>query len=369
MHGHCPGASQATFAERLNEIMARPEYAHAVFGVALYDLAERRIVYGLLNRWLFAPGSTTKLLTVGTALATLGPGYRFRTPIHRTGPLHDGTIDGDLVLVASGDLDLPGRVGHGDTLTFANYDHSYGAGDSAAAAVPGDPLAVIRELATQVAMSGVSRVHGHVLVDATLLSSRGLGERPTDDRSPIVVNDNVIDVTVRPGDREDKPPSVMISPDLGYLVLVIGNETHTGAPGTGPTIALGGDSADATGRHHVHVAGTLPAGGPAILYAYSVSSSGAFCRACADWSLSVTEASRIDEPPLKETPDFSRLAALYNPTNRVAEHVSPPFAEEAKVTLKVSQNLHASMMPCPIGVLAGRKDAPNALGAGFSTEL
>ncbi len=181
----------------------------------------------------FSPrGSTTKLLTVGTALATLGPGYRFRTPDHRTGPLHDGTIDGDLVLVASGDLDLSGRVGHGDTLTFANYDHSYGAGDSAAAAVPGDPLAVIRELATQVAMSGVSRVHGHVLVDATLLSSRGLGERPTDDRSPIVVNDNVIDVTVRPGDREDKPPSVMISPDLGYLV-VIKSDAH-GSTGNRP---------------------------------------------------------------------------------------------------------------------------------------
>ena len=38
-------------------------------------------------------------------------------------------------------------------------------------------------------------------------------------------------------------------------------------------------------------------------------------------------------------------APVYADSMRVAEHVSLPLSEEIKVTLKVSQNLHASMTP------------------------
>src|SRR6266481_9993922 len=52
-----------------------------------------------------------------------------------------------------------------------------------------------------------------------------------------------------------------------------------------------------------------------------------------------------------DKPDFKALAASYKPENLVAEHVSPPLKEEVKVTLKVSQNLHASMTPFVLGAL------------------
>jgi len=59
------------------------------------------------------------------------------------------------------------------------------------------------------------------------------------------------------------------------------------------------------------------------------------------------------------------LAASYTPANLVAEHVSPPLAEEVKVTLKVSQNLHASMVPYILGgVVDHRGDAQT----GFASE-
>jgi D-alanyl-D-alanine carboxypeptidase len=51
----------------------------------------------------------------------------------------------------------------------------------------------------------------------------------------------------------------------------------------------------------------------------------------------------------------------------IAEHVSPPLKEEAKITLKVSQNLHASMMPYIVGAYM-RKGSPNPLQAGFDSE-
>jgi D-alanyl-D-alanine carboxypeptidase len=89
------------------------------------------VVYKLNESKLFVPGSTTKLLSEGTMLEILGADYRFHTKIYRTGPIaKDGTLQGDLVLVASGDLDLSNRIQPEDTLTFEDEDHSYGGPDS-----------------------------------------------------------------------------------------------------------------------------------------------------------------------------------------------------------------------------------------------
>ena len=54
------------------------------------------------------PASVMKLLTTYAALELLGPAYRWKTEIYADGPLHDGVLDGDLVLRGSGDpkLDL-----------------------------------------------------------------------------------------------------------------------------------------------------------------------------------------------------------------------------------------------------------------------
>ncbi len=49
-------------------------------------------------------------------------------------------------------------------------------------------------------------------------------------------------------------------------------------------------------------------------------------------------------------------------------HVSPPFAEEVKVTLKVSQNLHASMTPYLLGAVLGKEPRRPAPGHFFDLE-
>ncbi len=70
-----------------------------------------------------------------------------------------------------------------------------------------------------------------------------------------------------------------------------------------------------------------------------------------------------------EKSDVARRSTTYTPEHVVAEHVSPPFSEEVKITLKVSQNLHASATPFLLGALTTKPgDAPNETGpaaAGF----
>ena len=49
------------------------------------------------------PASTIKLLTTFAALEELGPAYDWETDVYVTGPVRNGRLEGDLVLVGSGD--------------------------------------------------------------------------------------------------------------------------------------------------------------------------------------------------------------------------------------------------------------------------
>src|SRR5581483_11736374 len=107
-----------TFEARVKAIMDRPEYKHSRFGIEVYSLADNNVLYSLNAQELFIPGSTTKILSVGTALEALGPDFRFHTKVYRTGPVKNGTLDGDLVLVASGDPDISGRIQPDGSMVF-----------------------------------------------------------------------------------------------------------------------------------------------------------------------------------------------------------------------------------------------------------
>lgn len=141
--GPLRGEAAEGLAARIENVMARPEYRHSTFGVEIYSLTEKRTLYAHNQDRLFVPGSVTKLTTEGTVLHLLGPEHRFRTRIYRTGPVSNGVLDGDLVLVASGDPNLSNRVQPDDTLAFEDEDHAYGQ-VMEARLLPGDPLQVIR---------------------------------------------------------------------------------------------------------------------------------------------------------------------------------------------------------------------------------
>lgn len=350
--------------QRIHRIISRPVFAHATFGIAVLSLDNGRILYELNGEQFFTPASTTKLLTEGTVLALLGKDYRFRTRVYRTGPIDaNGTLQGDLVLVASGDPNLSGRIRHDGTLAFENEDHSYD-GSPDTRAVPGDPLLVLRELARQVAQHGVRAIAGHVLVDASLFPE-GERELGTDVViSPICVNDNLVDVTLTPGAQPGDPVALHVSPATGYVRFR--NEARTAAPGSARTIRWSSDIVAPDGSHEVTISGTLPAGGPPILYAYAVPEPTRFAEVA---FAEVLQQQGVTAAPIPygQKKNLQQLAASYTPEHLLAEHVSPPLAEEVKVTLKVSQNLHASMMPYLLGaILAHAQDHVDQ--AGFDLE-
>ncbi len=354
-------AAPKTFTEALRAVMARPEFKHASFGVEIYSLDTQAPVFALNPDALFTPGSTTKLLTEGTALKLLGADYRFHTPVYRTGEIGpDGVLNGDLVLVASGDPNLSNREQADGTLAFADEDHTYGGVESRL--IPGDPLAVIRGLAKQIAAAGVKRVAGRVLVDVSLFPE---GERELGTGvviSPIAVNDNVVDLTFRPGPTLGAPLDITVSPQVPYLRFE--NRTRTVA-GTKLTFE-GGETVDnPDGSQTVTLDGSMgQASGPAI-YGYPVSSPSRYAGTVLTLALKDLGVAVAGAPATVK--DGAATAAWRQPRYRVAEHVSAPLTEEVKVTLKVSHNLHASMTPFIVGALVGK--AAKAIDAkGFALE-
>lgn len=357
-------AQDSKLPNAVQQIAQRSEFRHSTFGVEVYSLDENKVLYTLNGQQLFTPASTTKLLTEGTALELLGADYRFHTRVYRTGAVEkNGTLDGDLVLVASGDPNLSGRIQPNGMLAFENHDHTYG-GSPDTKAVPGDPLLVIRELAAQAAAHGIKRIKGRVLVDASLFpeGDRELGTGVV--ISPVSVNDNLIDVTVSASGTEGARANVNVSPVTSYVTF--DNQVTMAPAGTKPDVNFSGDIANPDGSHRVTLSGKFPEGGPPILYSYAVTQPSRFAESVFAEALR-EHGIRVDIPQANARVDFKELATRYTPENVVAEHVSPPFSEEAKVTLKVSQNLHASMTPYILGAILGHA-ATEVDQAGFNLE-
>ncbi|MFZ0861325.1 MAG: D-alanyl-D-alanine carboxypeptidase/D-alanyl-D-alanine-endopeptidase [Candidatus Sulfotelmatobacter sp.] len=360
-----PVSRDSALAEPIRQIANRPEYRHSIFGVEVYSLDEGRVVYTLNGEKLFTPGSTTKLLTAGAGLELLGPDYRFHTRVYRTGYIEpDGTLKGDLILVASGDPNLSNRIQPGGKLAFEREDHSYSDSSPDAKVVPGDPLVVIGNLAEQVAAHGVKQIEGRVLVDATMFpeGDRELGTNTI--VSPISLNDNLIDLTISASGKEGAPVTLTISPETSYVTFV--NHIATGPAGSKPGVQPPSDVMNSDGSHTVVLNGKIPLGSPPTLLTYPVPEPGRFAQ--------VTFVEALRERGIKanlplptEKLDFKVLSSLYTEGNTIAEHVSPPLSEEVKVTLKVSQNLHAAMMPFILGAILGHK-TQDIDQAGFDME-
>jgi PBP4 family serine-type D-alanyl-D-alanine carboxypeptidase len=355
--------SPASLEQRIRNVMDRPEFAHSSFGIKFISADTGNVVYEINPQQLFVPGSTTKLLTEGTALELLGAEYRFHTKIYRTGPIQkNGTLKGDLVLVASGDLNLSNRIRPDDTLAFEDEDHSYGGPDSKG--LPGDPLLVMNEFARQIAAKGIKRVKGRVLVDATLFPEGGreLGTGVVE--SPIVVNDNVVDVIVSPGPAENSAAQLKIAPQTAYLTII--NQATTGKVGSQTSLKYENEKLNPDGSRSVTLTGSLALGGKPTMDSYPVPEPSRFAATVLMEALKAQGVPSTLASPADQI-DFKALASNYTPDKMVAEHVSPPLKEEVKVTLKVSQNLHASSMPSLLGALVAHKD--NQIEqAGFDTE-
>jgi D-alanyl-D-alanine carboxypeptidase/D-alanyl-D-alanine-endopeptidase (penicillin-binding protein 4) len=347
----------AAFAGAVDDIVARFGSGCRV-GIAIHASSDGELIFERDASMYFHGASTAKLPTVASALVALGPDFRFRTTIRHTGWIDGTTLHGDLMLVASGDPNLSARVRPDGTLTFADVDHLL-SGTRGAAAVPGDPLVVMRGLARSVA-ARLTHITGRVAVDVSLFPEGTREQGTMAVISPIVVNDNVIDIIATAPDQPGEPVTIATSPRSTYITFVC--EAVAADAATEPALTFSAEEIDASGTRIVRITGTAPAGS-VQLYAHPVASPSGFARTLLSELLAESGVT-IGGMPSGEA-DAGANREQVAPT-MVAEHISPPFAEAAKIILKVSQNLHAALCPYLVGAYRDGVRGEAAEAAGFA---
>jgi D-alanyl-D-alanine carboxypeptidase/D-alanyl-D-alanine-endopeptidase (penicillin-binding protein 4) len=341
-------------AERLDSVMNGPHYQQARWGVLVVDAETGKTVYAHDADRLFIPASTTKLYSCAAALAALGADHKFETPVYRRGDVMDGRLKGDLILVASGDLTLGGRTDSDGKLAFQNDDHIYANSFIGKAKLTDtDPLAGLKELAKQIAAAGVKRIDGEVLIDDRLFErSHGSGSGP-DHLTPIVVNDNVVDVLVTPAEKAGEPAKVVLRPETSFVQMDAqvttvpeGKENHVEIHGVGGERFL--------------VRGRVAVKSPPVVRIFPVDDPAGFARAL---FIEVLRKEGVSVPasPLRAPQAELPEQASYVRMPRVALYTSPPLSELLKVTLKVSHNLYASTLPLLVAVSKGKRTLEDGL--------
>jgi PBP4 family serine-type D-alanyl-D-alanine carboxypeptidase len=315
-----------------------PDYKHAHWGILVADLESSRILYEFNADKLFTPASTTKLYTVATALDALGANYHFETPVVRRGDVNEnGTLTGDLILVASGDLSMGGRTTADGKIAFTNHDHTYANGDDKAELTQPDPRAGLNELAKQVAAAGIKRVRGDVLIDDRLFEkAEGTGSGPGR-LTPIMINDNLMDFTITPTEV-GKPATVTWRPECASHA--IDSQVDTVAKGEPIRLEILNPSA---GR--IVFRGQISAEHKPLVRVMEVDDAANHARTLFIEALNragvTVDASPFLSNKPEKLPDREAVAKL----TPVARLISPQFSESAKLILKVSHNLHASTLP------------------------
>jgi D-alanyl-D-alanine carboxypeptidase/D-alanyl-D-alanine-endopeptidase (penicillin-binding protein 4) len=349
-----PGRAQDGLEAQVAQWLAQEHLQTAHIGWLFVELETGRVVLERDSGKLFVPASTTKLFSVAAALDALGADYRFRTPVVRRGILHEGgTLQGDLILVASGDLTLGGRTTPSGEIAWRDVDHTYANWSSEAELTDEDPLAGLEELARQVAAAGIRTVRGNVLIDDRLFEpTSGSGSGPQR-VTPILVNDNVIDVTFAPT-KPHEPARVRWRPSTNWI------EVQTDVQ----TVEAGGPLETFLrweGPRRLVVRGKIPAGHRPLLRIAEVPDPVLFARALFVEALQ-RQGVTVAAPP-GEAADAAHLPPRGEVARlpRVAELVSPPFSENARLILKVSHNLHASTLPLLVAAHHGERTLAEGL--------
>lgn len=100
--GASPTISQTLLAKQIADIAPR----HSQVALLARDLSTNTLLYSQQADILFIPASTQKVLTAVTAMANLGPEFRYVTDLWSDAPIRQGHIAGSVYLRFSGDPTL-----------------------------------------------------------------------------------------------------------------------------------------------------------------------------------------------------------------------------------------------------------------------
>ncbi len=300
-----------------------PRLAQAQICVKVMSLDRQEVLYEKNARQLFTPASTNKLITAAVALVRMGPDYKFETRAFTDGQIHDGVLEGNLIIVGSGDPSCSPRF----------HD--------------GDAFAVFKNWAAALKEKGIRTISGMILGDDSAFNAPGLGfgwewndlPRSYAARAcALQFNDNVISLRIAPGPDRASPAIIRALPLEDYLAINNRIMTESGPGGAEPQIEyLDSDES-------IRATGSIPIKSEPMVQSVAVQHPTRFFLAAVESALSKegihANKSGLAIPGNYSAPPYSLLWSTY----------SPPLPDILKPLLKKSQNLYAETLVRALGL-------------------
>jgi len=322
----------AELLSRIQEVVRQPALDPGFFAAKIVSLDSGTVIFEQNANKFVRPASNMKLYTVATALDRLTPDYHFITSVYAKEKVDDGKIKGDLIIYGRGDPSIAARFNDGDY--FKGID----------------------ALAERIAAAGVKRVKGDLVGDESYFNGAPLGGgwewedlqwADGAQVSALTINDNVIDVTVKPGEKPGAPLVITTAPGP---FIAIANRGTTSARGGKSDLRL----YRAVGANVLEISGGLPVGDngfegkvaipdPALAFVTMLRDALAKRGVKIDGRIRTVDArSGGSIVPVG-------LAALMNTSEKpgpieIARLPSVPFGAIAAQTLKPSQNLYTELI-------------------------
>ena len=326
----------------ISEILAKPQLGPAMVGVKVVSLDTGRVLFEENSGKLLRPASNMKLYTVAAALDKLSPDYRFKTLVYSTRKLDaSGVLRGDLMIQGRGDPTFAARFNNGDYLKAIN------------------------DLAARIASAGVKRVEGDLVGDETYFvgPKYGSGWEWEDltwyygaEISPLTVNDNALDLFIKPGRAVTAPAVITTGPPDPLLTII--NKVMTASKGTKRELniyrGLGENTVTIVGNIAIDdpgYTGAIAISHPALLFMYLLRT------ALAQKGVVITGKSRttgtVNQPVIPLIPELANTMGAPLPKIRleITTFESPPFSVIAAQTLKPSQNLYTELILRTLGTM------------------
>lgn len=325
---------------RIADVLRRPELDAAFVGIKVVSLDSGKILFEENARKLLRPASNMKLYTVAAAIDRLTPDYRFQTSVYAPSrPNSDGVLRGDLTIYGRGDPSIAARFNNGDYFKSIN------------------------DLAARIAAAGVKRVDGDIVGDETYFEGApyGSGWNWEDltwwygaEVSALTVNDNALDLLIKPSTEVGQPAVITTGPPDPLLKIV--NRVVTAPRGSRRDLnmyrTLNSDTLEIVGSLPLDDRGFTAGIGishPALLFVYLLRTAlGQRGVTITGKSRTISAANFLSLQPA--TPSATRV--------EIASMQSPPFSLVAAQTLKPSQNLYTEIILRTLGKTAG--PAPTA---------
>ena len=130
-------------------LLATPAAGAGTWGIAVQSLATGETLLAVNAHTLLTPASTLKVFTLAAAADVMGWQHRYVTRVFPRGEVKDGVLDGDLVVVGSGDPSLE------------DWD--------------GSASALFAQWAAELKARGITTIGGRIVGDDRLFQDSGLG--------------------------------------------------------------------------------------------------------------------------------------------------------------------------------------------------